>query len=433
METMNAYNDVILIVDLESGECDTEDLGEELVEEALGGAAINLKLYEKYQDRDPIILGSGFFTATFMPAACAGVMTAKSPVTGAVAHVPFGWQAGVELKLTGFDFVVVLGKADAPKRLWLHDGLADLDDSDDIWGMDTWQATDKIREAYGDEMIQLLLIGPAGENKSNMAMVCENYWGGKDRFGFGAIFGEKNLKAVAMRGLGALEVAEGFFPACVELKNAMVATVGGKAGQKDIAVDLGIDAGVVEALVAKTHRNTASYNCPYPVYTFVKYNEAPDAMAMKGVAEPGCLIGDICGFASLQAKGMDGGPAMEKCCRLGIEPSAAAAAAGDIAAIDGLASGGSVDAPAGWPIDTLDVGTTFSTTVPPKGLFACKGEGAEWWLKRQALAAILGIDPVVALMTPELTDEKVVEMVQLCAEWEEFSVDDLQRIIGELL
>ncbi len=440
METMNNYNDVILIVDLEAKECETEELGEELIEKALGGAALNMELYERYKDRDPLILGSGFFTATFMPAACGGIMTGKSPVTGRVCHVPFGWQTGVELKLTGFDFVVILGAADAPVRLWLHDGLSDIDDSSDIWGMDVWQSTDKIREAYGDEMIQLFVIGRAGENKVPLAQVSENYWGSRDCFGLGAVFGLKNLKAVAMRGLGALEVAEGFFQQCMDLKNEIVGgTTSGKAGLKDIAADLGIDAAAIEKLSAATHRNDAAYNCPYPYYTFLKYREAPSAVDMKGEAEPGCLVSDIAGFAALHKAGMEPAEAIEKCYRLGLCPAAAAQSASDINALDGLADSGSIDAPAPWPLDgapdaaILNASKAFSTAVPPRGIFANQGEGPEWWIKRQALAAVLGLDPVIALMTPEITEEKVVELVKTCAEWDDFSLEELQRITGELI
>lgn len=440
METMNNYNDVILVVDLDARECETVDLGEELIEKALGGAAVNMELYERYKDRDPLILGTGFFTATFMPGACGGVMTGRSPVTGKIAHVPFGWQAGVELKLTGFDFVVILGTAAAPVRLWLHDGLSDIDDSSDVWGADTWTSVDKIREAYGDEMIQLLLIGKAGENRVPLAQVCENYWGGKDRAGLGAVFGAKNLKAVAMRGLGALEVAEGFFPSCMELKKEVTGgTINGKAGLKDIAVDLGIDGAVIEKLQSITHRSNASYNCPYPYYTFVKYREAPTATAMKGEPEPGCLISDIGGFAALQAAGLDPAEAMERCCRLGLEPSAAAAAAADIAALDGLAENGTLDAPAPWPIAgnpgaaILESAPAFYASVPPRGIFADKDAGADWWVKRQALAAVIGLDPVLALMAPEITAEKVAELVQASAEWDDFSAADLQRIVSELI
>ena len=114
MDYINNYNGTILIVDLESGETTTEDLELEAVEQFLGGAALNLDLYQKYADRDPVILGTGFFTATFVPAACLGIATFKSPLHQGISHVPLTWQTGVELKLTGFDFVVILGKSEKP-------------------------------------------------------------------------------------------------------------------------------------------------------------------------------------------------------------------------------------------------------------------------------------------------------------------------------
>ena len=444
METMNNYNGTILIVDLAAKSCSTQDLTEELIEKALGGAAINMELYEQYKDREPLILGSGFFTATFAPAACGGVMTAKSPITGKIAHVPFGWLTGVELKLTGFDFVVVLGKAAAPVRLWLHDGLSDINDSADIWGKDVWESTDKMREVYGDDMAQMLLIGKAGENKNPLAVVSENYWGGKDKAGLGTVFGAKNLKAVAMRGLGSLEVANGFFQKCVELKNGTIAgAIKGKAGLYDIGAALGIDAAALDKLKSMTHRNDAGYNCPYPYYTFLKYNEAPTFMDMMGgVKEPGCLVSDLMGFASLAASGVDAAKAMEKCYRLGLEPAAAGALlkkqGAGIEGLEAIAAGGASDGLAAWQIAGAQdsaiaaKSTAFSMAVPTKAIFGGQLD-ADAWIKRQAMAYVLGIDPVIAIMCPELTMEKMAELVRISAEWDDFSADMLVGICDELI
>ncbi len=444
METMNNYNGTILIVDLDAKSCSTQDLTEELIEKALGGAAINMELYEQYKDREPLILGSGFFTATFAPAACGGVITAKSPITGKIAHVPFGWQTGVELKLTGFDFVVVLGKAAGPVRLWLHDGLSDINDSADIWGKDVWESTDKMREVYGDDMAQMLLIGKAGENKNPLAVVSENYWGGKDKAGLGAVFGAKNLKAVAMRGLGSLEVADGFFQKCVELKNGIIAgAIKGKAGLYDIGAALGIDAAALDKLKSITHRNDAGYNCAYPYYTFLKYNEAPTFMDMMGGSkEPGCLVSDLMGFASLTAAGVDAAKAIEKCYRLGLEPAAAGALlkkqGAGIEGLDGLAAGGSADGLSAWSVaGALDSAiaaqtTAFSMAVPTRAIFGGQLD-ADGWIKCQAMAYVLGIDPVMAVLCPEITGENMAELVRISAEWEDFSADTLKNICAELV
>ncbi len=46
---------------------------------------------------------------------------------------------------------------------------------------------------------------------------------------------------------------------------------------------------------------------------------------MGGSKEPGCLVSDLMGFASLAAAGVDAARAMETCYRLGLEPAAAGA------------------------------------------------------------------------------------------------------------
>ena len=157
-------------------------------------------------------------------------------------------------------------------------------------------------------------------------------------------------------------------------------------------------------------------------------------MAMEGEAEPGCLVSDLAGFASLHAAGLDAAQAMEKCCRLGLEPVAAGKGASDLDGLERLASEGKAEALASWPLENVsDASGAFSPAVPPKGIFANKDESAQWWEKRQALAYILGLDPVIVLMTPEITEEKLVELIQLSAEWEEFSLEDLQGIVSGLI
>jgi len=256
MEYINNYNGTILIVDLESGETNDEELELELMEKFLGGAALNLALYQKYADRDPVVLGTGLFTATFVPASCLGIATFKSPLDQGVTHVPLTWQTGVELKLTGFDFVVILGKSEKPVRLWLHDGLADIEDSSDVWGQDTWQTTDALRQTYGDDLVQVLSIGKAGENRLPIAQVSENYWGSKDKASLGAVFGEKQLKAIALRGLGLLEVADGFYDQCTTLmKEVVQGTIKGKRGVKETISSLPHDGDIIQVLDSITHRH----------------------------------------------------------------------------------------------------------------------------------------------------------------------------------
>jgi hypothetical protein len=58
---------------------------------------------------------------------------------------------------------------------------------------------------------------------------------------------------------------------------------------------------------------------------------------------------------------------------------------------------------------------------------------ANEWVKKQAVACILGIDPVIMLMAPEITEEKLAELIQMSGETEDFSADDLNNIVSALI
>ncbi len=467
MDFANNYNGTILLVDLDTGETSNESLDEALVEESLGGAALNLKLYQKYADRNPVILGTGLFTATFAPAACLGVVTFKSPLNGGVCHVPLTWQSGVELKLTGFDFVVMLGSSAKPVRLWLHDGLADVEDSADVWRKSTWETVDAIRQTYGDDQVQVICIGPAGESKSALAQVSESYWGSKDKAALGKVFGEKNVKAVALRGLGMLEVADGFFDRCTGLmKEITGGTLKDRRGLKETIASLPQDQLSRDSLDSITHRNNACYNCFYACNTFVKYREPANTMAMSGVDEPGCMVTDLSGLLSFGFLGADAAAALEQCFRLGLEPSGAAQlvkaqGAKDLPSatekLSALAksAGGVKDAGLAhffgvspWPLKlSLEIGLVqaagvFSNAVPPMPVvaswdaFGVKGSAADkaaWWMKRQALAYILGICPIFALTAPELSEQKLAELVNCSLGCEDFPADRLDKLAADTI
>ena len=348
----NMYTEYYLVIDLATGEAEEIELEEEFVQEYVGGAKLNMALYEEHKDGNPIILGSGLFTATLVPGSCLGIMTAKSPVTGEVAHAPFTWGAGAELKLTGYSFVVIKNAAEAPTYLWLHDEIADFVDASALWGKDVWEAVDIIRDEQGEDRIQLLSIGKAGENKVTTAQVMNNYWGDGDRFGFGALFGEKNLKAVAMRGMGELEVddAEAFIEKVEELFGEVKSQVAGKAGFD--ALDFAaIPAALKAAAEKQLHRVEADFNNPLAYKFFLKYREDPSTMVSTKLEDPGVLVSDPIGFAALGAavNPEDAGEVLEACFKLGLNPAAVAGKlsakdkAGAIAELEKMAESSEAD------------------------------------------------------------------------------------------
>src|SRR4030043_194080 len=296
----------IAIIDLATSKITDQELDEDLVKEKIGGAGFTMALYEQYQNEDPIVLGTGLLTGTLAPASALGMITAKSPLTGKVCHAPFTLYAGLELKYSGFDYVVIKGKSKKPVYLWMHDGVADISDAKDVWGKDVWASTDAIRELMGDQLIQVLTIGKAGESESYFAQVCTNYWASGDRWGFGKLFGQKKLKGVALRGMSLLEIAdaEGFVQQCKKLLSALkTGAFADKRGIAEIAVAIG-EGDIPKWLAPLVHRHLSCFNTPFPTNTFVFLEEDPKLLRETEKKEPGFLITDIHGLLGFKKLGL---------------------------------------------------------------------------------------------------------------------------------
>jgi len=254
---MEMYTDLIAVVDLEEEEVEEIDIEEEFIEENIGGAAANVALLSEYPDA--VVLGTGILTGTLFPGSAVGVISAKK--NGTICHSAFNWFAGPELKLSGFSFVVLTGKADQPAYLWLHDEILDIEETD-LWGKNTWETTDYLRDELGEDRIQTLVIGEGGEQKSGASLLVNNYWGIDDRNALASALGERNIKAIAMRGMGEIEIAEP--EEFVSKAEEVLADLKGKISQKGAPID-----GLDEA----TQRYDACFNCPYACRNFVTTGE----------------------------------------------------------------------------------------------------------------------------------------------------------------
>ncbi len=125
---------------------------------------------------------------------------AKSPLTGAFGATEVGGAFPYEFKHTGFDALIVEGRAAKPVYLWIKDGQAEIRDAGHLWGKSTKETLETIRQELGDKRIRAALIGPGGENMVRYACVMNETKDAAGRTGMGAVMGSKNLKAVAVRG-----------------------------------------------------------------------------------------------------------------------------------------------------------------------------------------------------------------------------------------
>lgn len=467
MDLENAYMGRILVVDLNEGTCEEEDLTEEMVSEEIGGASISLALYKQYADRDPIVFGTGLLTGTFVPSSCAGTVTCKSPVTGRVCHVPLTWQTAVELKYSGYDFVVVLGESDKPVRLWLHDELAEVADAAEVWGKSVWETTENLRLEHGDDYVQLIGIGPAGEKGCKIAQLSEGDWGSRDVFGIGQALGARKLKTIAMRGLGSLEVADGFFDACAELQRELrKGAIFEKQGLVVLLEELGLDAAALAPIQEKVHRHSASFNCAYAANTFLMIDEPADLLQESKKDEPGILLTDPAGVISLLFLKEGLPPVLREINRLGLDPVACGAllkkedvtdADEAVKRLQSLAGQGegleeagveNVYGAAPWPLsDAMEARliqsvSVFSHAVPLGPLSGgwpafSVGEDpverAQWWLDRMAVASILGICPIASLLSPEFTLEKMAGLGAMAVDWDGLTEERLLKQARKLV
>lgn len=205
----------ILRVNLDSGEITTEDT-EKYAKRFIGGRVINsfILLNEvdpktKWSDAENmVIFGTGALGGTLAPGACRLTIDSINVFSNGKGSTNCGGNFAPELKFAGFDHVVITGKAKKPVYLWIHDGTAELRDASSIWGKTTFETERILQEELGDEAIEVAAIGPAGENLVRGAGVIVDCARACCGSGIGCILGDKKLKAIAVRGHGAVKVAE---------------------------------------------------------------------------------------------------------------------------------------------------------------------------------------------------------------------------------
>jgi aldehyde:ferredoxin oxidoreductase len=157
-----------------------------------------------------VIITTGPLTGTLSPTSGRTVMSGVSPRTYPkpwYTHSTLGGWFGPQLKYAGFDAIVIRGAADAPIYLEIRDGKVRLADAQDLWGLGARQTQLNLKERLG-ERAEVLTIGPAGESLVRFATVQHSEENAAGHSGFGAVWGSKNLKAIAVRGTGGVPVAD---------------------------------------------------------------------------------------------------------------------------------------------------------------------------------------------------------------------------------
>lgn len=197
----------VLFVDLSSGEMKDELFGGEVLRKFIGGYGLAAKIMYDRQEPGVDALGPdnmlGFFTGplTGTPALIGSryVVVGKSPLTDSWGDANSGGYFGPALKFAGYDGVFFTGISEKPVYLFIDSGKPELIDAGEIWGKDTNDTEDLLKEKHGDKT-NIASIGQSGEQLVLTSCIINDKGRAAGRSGLGAVMGSKKLKAIAVKG-----------------------------------------------------------------------------------------------------------------------------------------------------------------------------------------------------------------------------------------
>lgn len=213
---MHFYTGRVLRVDLSAQTSAVEPLDPEWARLFVGGKGLLLRyLWEDLPEgadalspENPLVLATGPFAGTAAATCSRLAVGCKSPATGTLLDSYVGGSFAPELKFAGYDAVVLTGAAPSPVLLLIEDGRVEFVPAGErFWGLETAALEQAARDRFGP-FHKVLSTGPAGENRIPFACLSTDQYHKAGRGGAGAVMGAKNLKAVVVRGTGAVSVGD---------------------------------------------------------------------------------------------------------------------------------------------------------------------------------------------------------------------------------
>jgi aldehyde:ferredoxin oxidoreductase len=196
----------ILDINLTDGSIETVPLDMEMARLFLGGRGLGVRLLwdlvgpevEPLSPENVLIFTMGPITASGSQTSNRFNVSTKSPLTGAILHANSGGWWGMQFKRTGYDALIVRGKAERPALIEITPDGVVIKDADHIWGNTVFETTEALGQSRNKRNV--LCIGPAGENMVRIAAIMNDKERALARGGAGAVMGSKNLKAIVVEG-----------------------------------------------------------------------------------------------------------------------------------------------------------------------------------------------------------------------------------------
>ena len=204
-----------LEVDLTRGNIERVETDPRDTELYLGGLGTNAKIIwdrvppevEPFSPDNLLIFAAGLLCGTPATGCNRTIVTTISPQTRLMAFSMMGGFWAPELKYAGYDKVIFRGKSPDLVYLYIHNDKVELRDATHLRGKGSIETAALIQKELKEPKAQVAAIGMAGENRVFFASI-EQGRSSASRGGIGAVMGDKNLKAVVVRGTKDVSIAK---------------------------------------------------------------------------------------------------------------------------------------------------------------------------------------------------------------------------------
>ncbi len=200
------YHGRYLRIDLTKGESASIPLEPDFLRSYLGGAGLGVAILLREQAAivdamsPEAVLAFVFSPLVGSPLTTSAkfAVVSKSPLTNRINDSLASSGFAIAGKRTGFDAIVLVGKAKSSSILIIDDDQIRLEPADDYSGLTNRDTQSLLRQRFGSDY-QTATIGAAGERLVRYATISHD---GRHagRGGSGAVLGSKNIKAIAVRG-----------------------------------------------------------------------------------------------------------------------------------------------------------------------------------------------------------------------------------------
>jgi aldehyde:ferredoxin oxidoreductase len=212
---MKGYFGKFLKIDLTSGKTEEITISKDDQKKYVGGSTLAAKLIYDYvkpemdplSPENPIVFATGPFTGSNVPMVSRAAICGISPGTGLWGEATTGGKFPMRLKGTGYDGILITGKANKPVYIYVNENAVEIKDASHLWGKgDIYETQEKIK-AEVDDKASVACIGLGGENLIHYANIMNDEGRAAGRCGMGALMGSKNLKALAVSGTQKTDIA----------------------------------------------------------------------------------------------------------------------------------------------------------------------------------------------------------------------------------